>query len=224
MSLPNAVTYLRVSTTEQAKRGGEVEGYSIPAQREACKREAQRLEAEIAAEFVDRGASARSANRPQLKALLTYLEEHAVRYVIVHKIDRLAREPGGPRRDHARDPQSRRRARLGHREHRRHAARRVHADDLRRQCPAVLGEPRLRGTQRPPCQGQARRHPRAGAARLPERARADRRPRGPHRPRRSGALAAHPMGLHRLRLGRLHAGHALGRPETPRARHPADTD
>jgi site-specific DNA recombinase len=29
-----AVVYLRVSTKEQAQRGGEVEGFSIPAQRE----------------------------------------------------------------------------------------------------------------------------------------------------------------------------------------------
>lgn len=91
MSLPAAVVYLRVSTVEQAKRGAEPEGYSIPAQREACQREAERLEAEITAEFVDRGASARSADRPQLKALLAHLQEHSVRYVIVHKIDRLAR-------------------------------------------------------------------------------------------------------------------------------------
>src|SRR5579859_5201112 len=30
------VIYLRVSTEEQAKQGGEVEGFSIPYQREAC--------------------------------------------------------------------------------------------------------------------------------------------------------------------------------------------
>jgi len=35
---PSAVLYLRVSTKEQAQRGGEAEGFSIPAQRAACQR------------------------------------------------------------------------------------------------------------------------------------------------------------------------------------------
>jgi hypothetical protein len=36
--IPRVVIYLRVSTEEQAKMGGEVEGYSIPYQREQCSR------------------------------------------------------------------------------------------------------------------------------------------------------------------------------------------
>ena len=86
-----AVAYLRVSTVEQARRGMEPEGFSIPAQREACQRRAAQLEAEVVEEFVDRGESARSANRPDLRRLLAYVAENEVRYVIVHKIDRLAR-------------------------------------------------------------------------------------------------------------------------------------
>jgi len=42
-----AVFYLRVSTKEQAEKGGEVEGYSIPAQRDACKRKAVSLGATL---------------------------------------------------------------------------------------------------------------------------------------------------------------------------------
>ncbi len=57
-----AVVYLRVSTSRQARSGGEAEGYSIPAQREACRRKADDLGAEIVDEFVDAGASARSAD------------------------------------------------------------------------------------------------------------------------------------------------------------------
>ncbi len=38
-----AVFYLRVSTKEQAEMGGEIEGYSIPAQREAAKSKAAEL-------------------------------------------------------------------------------------------------------------------------------------------------------------------------------------
>ncbi len=86
-----AVSYLRVSTRDQAHRGGEAEGFSIPAQRDANKRKAATLGAIVIKEFVDRGASARSANRPELQRMLEYVDEHPVDYVIVHKLDRLAR-------------------------------------------------------------------------------------------------------------------------------------
>ncbi len=86
-----AVLYLRVSTKDQAERGGEAEGFSIPAQREACYRKAAQLGVTVAAEFVDAGESARSAARPELQRMLTYLVEHPTQCVIVHKVDRLAR-------------------------------------------------------------------------------------------------------------------------------------
>ena len=38
-----AVSYLRVSTREQAERGGTEEGFSIPAQRDANQRKADEL-------------------------------------------------------------------------------------------------------------------------------------------------------------------------------------
>jgi site-specific DNA recombinase len=87
----SAVVYLRVSSKEQAEKGGEAEGYSIPAQREACKRKAESLSAFVVEEFVDRGESAKTADRPELKRLLDYVNEHPVKYAIVHKVDRLAR-------------------------------------------------------------------------------------------------------------------------------------
>jgi len=86
-----AVIYVRVSSKEQAEKGGEAEGYSIPAQREACKRKAGSLRAAIVEEFVERGESAKTADRPELRRLLDYIREHPVKYVIVHKVDRLAR-------------------------------------------------------------------------------------------------------------------------------------
>ena len=87
-----AVIYLRVSTAEQAHGDGASEGYSIPAQREACTRKAHDLGASVVAEFVDRGESARSAARPDLQRMLAQLAEHKdVDFVIVHKVDRLAR-------------------------------------------------------------------------------------------------------------------------------------
>lgn len=71
--------------------GGEAEGYSIPAQRQACLRKARSLGASVDEEFVDRGESAKTANRPELMRMLRHLQENPADYVIVHKVDRLAR-------------------------------------------------------------------------------------------------------------------------------------
>ena len=90
--MKRAAIYLRVSTAAQATRGREPEGYSIPAQREACQAKAAELSAEVVAEYVDRGESAKTADRPELQALLARLEaQRDLDCVIVHKVDRLAR-------------------------------------------------------------------------------------------------------------------------------------
>ncbi|TDE88136.1 recombinase family protein [Occultella glacieicola] len=89
--LRSAVSYIRVSTARQADRGGARDGFSIPAQRDANQRQAYGLGALVAAEFVDRGQSGRNTNCPGLQQMLAYLREHQVDYVIVHKLDRLAR-------------------------------------------------------------------------------------------------------------------------------------
>ena len=87
-----AVIYLRVSTTAQADRDFDEEGFSIPAQRDACHRKAEALGAVVVGEYLDRGESARSADRASLQAMLKRLgTDRDVDYVIVHKIDRLAR-------------------------------------------------------------------------------------------------------------------------------------
>jgi site-specific DNA recombinase len=87
-----AAIYLRVSTTEQAETDFGAEGFSIPAQREACRRKAEALGATVVEEYLDRGESARSAARPQLQAMLERLRLAGdLAYVIVHKLDRLAR-------------------------------------------------------------------------------------------------------------------------------------
>lgn len=86
-----AVSYLRVSTKEQAEKGGNAEGFSIPAQREANQRKADRLGATIVEEFVDAGESARKADRPELMRMIKYVATHKTNYCIVHKVDRLAR-------------------------------------------------------------------------------------------------------------------------------------
>ncbi len=86
-----AVSYLRVSTKEQAEKGGTDEGFSIPAQREANRRKAELLGAVIVEEFIDAGESARKADRPKLMQMIQYVKTHRVAYCIVHKVDRLAR-------------------------------------------------------------------------------------------------------------------------------------
>ncbi len=87
-----AVVYLRVSTNAQADRDYNAEGFSIPAQREACLRAAERLDAMVVDEYVDRGESARSSARPALQSMLSRARlARDIDYVIVHKVDRLAR-------------------------------------------------------------------------------------------------------------------------------------
>lgn len=89
--LAPAVTYLRVSTKEQATKGGRDEGFSIPAQRAANHAKADTLGAAIVKEFVDAGESAKKADRPALREMIAYVKAHKVAYCIVHKVDRLAR-------------------------------------------------------------------------------------------------------------------------------------
>lgn len=64
-----AICYLRISTTRQVSRNGEPEGLSVPAQRAACRRRAHELGALVTAEFVERGRSGTSMNRPELQCL-----------------------------------------------------------------------------------------------------------------------------------------------------------
>jgi DNA invertase Pin-like site-specific DNA recombinase len=86
------VIYLRVSTKEQAENGLGEEGFSIPAQRGACVRHIRDQGWDLVDEYSDRGESARSADRPQLQAMLGRIAEDGdVDAVVVHKLDRLAR-------------------------------------------------------------------------------------------------------------------------------------
>ncbi|WP_410613965.1 recombinase family protein [Amycolatopsis sp. lyj-109] len=88
---PITFIYLRVSTKEHARTGGGAEGYSIPAQRAACHAKAAQLGALVHAEYVDAGESARSADRDNLQRMLADVRKLRPGHVIVHKIDRLAR-------------------------------------------------------------------------------------------------------------------------------------
>lgn len=89
--IPRLAIYLRVSTEEQARIGGEAEGYSIPSQRDACLAKVRAMGGIVAEEYVEAGESAKSADRPELQRMLRDLKPRRIDYVLVHKIDRLAR-------------------------------------------------------------------------------------------------------------------------------------
>ena len=90
--MKKAIIYLRVSTSAQADKDVDPEGYSIPAQRDACRKKAEALDAAVIDEYLDRGESAKSAHRPALQAMLERVKAaRDIDYVIVHKVDRLAR-------------------------------------------------------------------------------------------------------------------------------------
>jgi site-specific DNA recombinase len=86
-----AAIYARVSSTGQLGRDGDEDGYSLPAQVEGCKREAISRGAELAKVYMERAESAKSDDRPVLQQMLRELPTLGVKYLIVHKVDRLAR-------------------------------------------------------------------------------------------------------------------------------------
>jgi site-specific DNA recombinase len=87
-----AVSYLRVSSRGQLDTDYDPEGLSLPAQRDAAERKARSLDAVVVREFVEKAESATTARRPALKALLEFIKtDGQIDYVIVHKVDRLAR-------------------------------------------------------------------------------------------------------------------------------------
>jgi len=83
----NCLLYARVSTDKQAQKE-----LSIPAQVAAMQEYAKRNGWRVVGHFIDEGESARTADRPELKRLIQHCkDEKNVDIVLVHKIDRLAR-------------------------------------------------------------------------------------------------------------------------------------
>lgn len=85
-----AVIYCRVSSKEQ------VDGTSLESQEIACHEYAARNRIEVAKVFVERGESAKFADRTQLLELLAFCREstNAIACLLVWKVDRLARNVG----------------------------------------------------------------------------------------------------------------------------------
>src|ERR1017187_4104908 len=86
----NAVIYCRVSSKEQ------VGGTSLESQELACREYAARNHLDVAKVFVERGESAKFADRTQLLELLAFCRGRtcAVDCLLVWKVDRLARNVG----------------------------------------------------------------------------------------------------------------------------------
>jgi site-specific DNA recombinase len=81
-----AIIYLRVSTTRQADKA-----HNVDTQRSLCLAYCGRKGLQVVAEFVDRGESARSADRTEFQKMLAYCRKQHVAYLIVSKLDRFAR-------------------------------------------------------------------------------------------------------------------------------------
>jgi len=85
--MKNVVVYVRVSSKEQ------LEGSSLEVQQKICSDYASRNELEVVKLFIEKGESAKTADRTELKLLLDYVgKSHKNLYgVLIPKIDRLAR-------------------------------------------------------------------------------------------------------------------------------------
>lgn len=93
-----AVLYLRVSSRGQLETDIDDDGLSISAQRARCAEEAGKLDTVIVDEYIERAQSAKTNDRPELQRMLHRIRTQCdVDYVIVWKVDRLARN----RRDDA---------------------------------------------------------------------------------------------------------------------------
>ncbi len=86
----NGVIYCRVSSKEQ------VEGTSLESQELACREYAARNRIDVLKVFVEKGESAKFADRTQLLELMEFCRhtENSVRALLVWKVDRLARNVG----------------------------------------------------------------------------------------------------------------------------------
>ena len=89
-----AVLYLRVSSRGQVETDYDPEGNSIPAQRKACLRKAEKLGMEVADEYVEPGRSALSVDgRPKFQEMMAQVRnKHDVDAIIVYARSRMHRD------------------------------------------------------------------------------------------------------------------------------------
>ena len=82
----NAVIYPRVSSLKQ------VDGTSLSVQEQACRKWCEDNGVIVEMAFLEKGESAKTADRKQLQAALAYVKARGdIDYFVVHKVDRFAR-------------------------------------------------------------------------------------------------------------------------------------
>ena len=83
----NGIAYCRVSSNEQVK------GTSLEMQEKLCEGFAKQENIEMAKLFIEEGASAKSADRPEFQKALAFCldKKNNIKHFIVYKIDRFAR-------------------------------------------------------------------------------------------------------------------------------------
>ena len=86
--LKRAVSYTRVSTREQVEEGG-----SLSTQERICREYANKFNFDLVKSFVEQGESAKTANRKELKNLLSFCtdKKNKIDAVIIYKLDRMSR-------------------------------------------------------------------------------------------------------------------------------------
>ena len=86
--IKKAVIYCRVSTKEQVE-----EGNSLVTQEKNCRDFAKKNGYEIGAVYIEQGESAKTADRTELKKLLSFcaIKKNGISAVIAYKIDRISR-------------------------------------------------------------------------------------------------------------------------------------
>ncbi|SES94103.1 site-specific DNA recombinase [Oceanobacillus limi] len=77
--------YIRVSTREQT------EGFSISAQKRQLAAYCESQGWEVVGYYVEEGVSAKNTNRPELKRMMSHIENGLIDCVLVYKLDRLTR-------------------------------------------------------------------------------------------------------------------------------------
>lgn len=82
-----AVIYCRVSSKEQ------VDNFSLPTQEAACREYCERQDLVVDRVFVERGESAKTAERTEFQKLINYCRKHkgTIDYVVVYNLSRFAR-------------------------------------------------------------------------------------------------------------------------------------
>jgi site-specific DNA recombinase len=84
--MKSAVIYCRVSSTRQ------IDGTSLETQKELCEKYASQHGLTVSRVFIERGESAKTADRPELKNIYEYIKKAPdVSHLLVYKIDRLSR-------------------------------------------------------------------------------------------------------------------------------------